>query len=154
MGRQEKPRSVFAPPRFFRFHSEQAPMASGESRTETASIDIKLDEYEALRLSDKLGLDHTEASSIMGISRPTFTKLLNRSRHKMASFLTDGGNLEITGGKVLFAANVFCCRSCHRPFKWEKERSPECPRCGGTAVLKAQPSCDHDCRCCETAASL
>lgn len=146
MGRKEKPRSVHAPPRFFRFQSEESP--TGASKT----IDLNLDEYEAIRLADNLGCDHTEASAIMGISRPTFTRLLNRARQKMASFLTNGGSLDIIGGSVLFSGNVYCCKDCHRPFKWEEKEAPRCTRCGGTNILKAQPSCDHDCRCCEAAA--
>ncbi|MDC7241203.1 MAG: DUF134 domain-containing protein [Spirochaetales bacterium] len=143
MGRNEKTRSVHSPPRFFRFSAEDSPTEKG------SPIDLNLDEYEALRLSDKLGMNHEEASGIMNISRPTFTRLLNRARKKIADFLTDGGSLEIMGGHVLFASNVYCCKNCHRPFKWENKDQALCPRCGGGDVIKAQPSCAHDCRCCE-----
>ncbi len=143
MGRKEKIRSVDSPPRFFRFRAEDSPINAGEP------IILRLDEYEALRLSDKLNYDHSEAARIMNISRPTFTRLLARARNKTADFLIDGGPLEIVGGSILFAANVYCCRNCHRPFRWEGEGTPVCSRCGGSQVLKAQPSCQHDCRCCE-----
>ncbi len=148
MGRRKKARSVQAPPRFFRFGSEESP--TGVKNT----IDLNLDEYEAIRLADNLGYDHKEASTIMGISRPTFTRLLNRARQKIAAFLTNGGTLEITGGQVLFTANVFCCRNCHRPFLWEKDSDPVCIICGDMDVLPAQPSCNHDCRCCEAKADI
>jgi predicted DNA-binding protein (UPF0251 family)/DNA-directed RNA polymerase subunit RPC12/RpoP len=143
MGRNEKIRSVDSPPRFFRFLAEDSP--TGVRKT----IKLHLDEYEALRLADNQNYDHTEASRIMNISRPTFTRLLNRARKKTADFLTDGGSLEIAGGKILFATNVYCCKSCHRPFQVESDRIIFCPRCKGKHVIKAQPSCKHDCRCCE-----
>ncbi len=146
MGRNQKTRSVDAPPRFFRFFAEESPT------TQKEAIELQLDEYEALRLADKLNYDHTEASRIMNISRPTFTRLLNRARSKTASFLTEGGSLVIAGGSVLFASNVYCCRVCHRPFQVEEGRQVACPRCSGTDVIKARPSCRHDCRCCEESA--
>lgn len=147
MGRQIKTRSVESPPRFFRFTAEDAPTDKPQQQ-----VQLHLDEYEALRLSDNLGYDHGEASRIMDISRPTFTRLLNRARAKMARFLTDGGELEITGGEVLFAADVYCCRICFRPFRWTGSGAPVCPRCRSDEVLKARASCHHDCRCCEEAA--
>jgi len=145
MGRNEKVRSVDSPPRFFRFLAEDSPTNM------STPIKLNLDEYEALRLADKLNYDHREASRIMNISRPTFTRLLNRARKKSADFLTDGGPLEIAGGRILFASNVYCCKNCHRPFQVEPEEPIACPRCKGTQVIKAQPSCEHDCRCCEEA---
>lgn len=148
MGRREKSRILDRPPRYFRFNSEESP-------TDLLSpVTLQLDEYEALRLSDRLGYDHMEAASIMGISRPTFTRLLKKARGKLAEFLTDGGSLEIRGGEVMFSGDVYCCRSCHRPFKWTGGGTPECPRCGGDKVLQARASCRHDCRCCEEADEL
>jgi predicted DNA-binding protein (UPF0251 family) len=146
MGRQAKLRSVDSPPRFFRFVSEDSPTAGNRPVT------LHLDEYEALRLADGLGYDHAEAGEIMDVSRPTFTRLLKRARKKMALFLTDGGSLEITGGQVLFAADVYCCTECHRPFPNKGGGPPRCSRCGGDRVIRAQPSCHHDCRCCEAMA--
>jgi len=145
MGRIEKIRSIDSPPRCFQFRASDTPVGTGEN------IQLKLDEYEALRLSDKLGYSHGEASIIMNVSRPTFTRLLNRARKKMADFLTEGGSLEVRGGKVLFASDVYCCKNCHRPFLKEKDKELICPRCQGNNVIKAQPDCEHDCRCCEEA---
>ncbi|QEN09486.1 DUF134 domain-containing protein [Oceanispirochaeta crateris] len=143
MGRNEIVRSVNSPPRFFRFNAEDSPTSQKKP------IELHLDEYEALRLADKLNYDHKDASRIMNISRPTFTRLLNRARKKAADFLTDGGPLEIAGGRILFASNVYCCKTCHRPFQVEPGEAISCPRCNGNQVIKAQPSCQHDCRCCE-----
>jgi predicted DNA-binding protein (UPF0251 family) len=155
MGRQERTRSVQYPPRFFSFSADDAPAKRpGGTLADTApeAIEMRLDEYEAVRLSDHLGYDHIQASRIMGVSRPTFTRLIKRARAKLADFLTSGSRLEIRGGQVLFASNVYCCSRCHRPFPWDGEGAPRCGRCGGEEVIKAQASCHHDCRCCEQAA--
>jgi len=148
MGRQSKTRSVDSPPRYFRFLSEDSPTDNQRS------IALQLDEYEALRLADSLGYDHSEASRVMDVSRPTFTRLLKKARQKMALFLTDGGILDIRGGQVLFGKDVYCCSHCHRPFQWTEKTPPRCSRCGGEKVIRAQPSCHHDCRCCEAVAEM
>jgi predicted DNA-binding protein (UPF0251 family) len=146
MARPEKSRSIDGPPRYFRFSADEAPSDTSDH------IKLRLDEFEALRLSDGLGYGHAAAATIMDISRPTFTRLLNRARVKLAEFLINGRSLEISGGSVLFSSDVFCCRSCRRPFKWEKTTVPVCTRCGCKDVLAAQASCSHDCRCCEQTA--
>ncbi|WP_144083010.1 DUF134 domain-containing protein [Salinispira pacifica] len=143
MGRQEKIRSMPAPPRSFRFTAEESPGA------EKHAVILRLDEYEAIRLADQNGYNHNEAAEVMGISRPTFNRLLNKARGKMAEFLTSGSSLEISGGKVLFGPNVYCCKSCHRPFVVPENGEYCCPRCLGDNIIAARPECHHDCRCCE-----
>jgi len=142
MGRQEKCRTVQAPPRHFSFNAVREIVSAEEP------VNIRFDEFEAIRLSDKLGYDHIKAAKIMGISRPTFTRLLNRARQKMAIFLTEGLGLEISGGSILFAKNVFCCKNCQRPFNWEQDDDPVCPTCLGQDVIKADAACRGVCRCC------
>jgi len=44
---------------------------------------LSLDEYEALRLAYYMNLEHLQASKEMGISRPTFTRLIEKARQKM-----------------------------------------------------------------------
>ncbi len=110
---------------------------------------MPLDEFEAIRLTDKLGYDHGAAAAIMGVSRPTFTRLIRRARKKMAVFLVEGVVLEISGGSILFSDHVYCCRRCHRPFKWEDPEPPICPTCRQSSVIPASASCNGDCRCCE-----
>jgi len=61
---------------------------------------LTLDEYEALRLADFLGLDQQQAAERMGVSRPTVGRLLERARHKTAQALSEGCALLIEGGPV------------------------------------------------------
>jgi predicted DNA-binding protein (UPF0251 family) len=65
-------------------------------------INLQLDEFEAIRLADHLGLDHLSAASAMEISRPTFSRLIERARSKVAAFLLQGARLDIHGGPVRY----------------------------------------------------
>ncbi len=53
---------------------------------------------EALRLADVEGLDHREAAARMGVSRPTFSRVLAAARRVTAQALTRGLALRVEGG--------------------------------------------------------
>jgi predicted DNA-binding protein (UPF0251 family) len=62
-----------------------------------------LDELEALRLCDLLGLSQEEAGARMGISRGTVQRLLASARAKVADALVHGKALVLEGGAhILF----------------------------------------------------
>ncbi len=60
-----------------------------------------MDEFEAIRLSDYLGLYQEKAAEMMQISRQSFALILKSARKKIARTLVDGRGLEIrkTGDK-------------------------------------------------------
>jgi predicted DNA-binding protein (UPF0251 family) len=60
---------------------------------ETPSVTLGLDGLEALRLADLEGLYQEAAAEQMGVSRPTFARILTRARAVVADALV--------GGKVL-----------------------------------------------------
>ncbi len=68
----------------------------------TECINLTLDEFEAIRLSDYEGLYHDEASRMMNISRPTFTRLIEQARRKVATAIVEGKGIQIKGGPVDF----------------------------------------------------
>ena len=53
------------------------------------------DEIEAIRLSDFEGLYQEEAAREMEVSRPTFSRILNSARKKLANALILGKAIEI-----------------------------------------------------------
>jgi predicted DNA-binding protein (UPF0251 family) len=61
---------------------------------------LTLDELEALRLADLEGLHQEVAAARMGISRPTFGRIVDSARRKVAEALTVGKALRIEGGPV------------------------------------------------------
>lgn len=58
-------------------------------------IDLALDELEALRLSDSMGLSQLDAAKRMNISQPTFNRILNSARNKTSRSVTEGLALRI-----------------------------------------------------------
>lgn len=59
---------------------------------------ITVDEFEAVRLKDLLGLDQEEAAKKMNISQPTFHRLVLSARKKIAQALVEGKAIKIEGG--------------------------------------------------------
>ena len=62
---------------------------------------MTLDELEALRLADFEGLYQEEAAARMKISRPTFSRVVEQARRKVATALIQGKALRFDGGAVV-----------------------------------------------------
>jgi predicted DNA-binding protein (UPF0251 family) len=62
---------------------------------------ITRDEFEAIRLRDYEGLTQTEAAKKMGISQPTFQRLYESARKKIADALINGKAIRIEGGPYI-----------------------------------------------------
>ncbi|HNV03799.1 MAG TPA: DUF134 domain-containing protein [Vicinamibacterales bacterium] len=72
---------------------------------------MTLDEFEALRLADLERLYHKRAAEQMGVSRPTFSRIVDSARVKIADAIVHGKALRIEGGPVrLLAGPRRCCR--------------------------------------------
>lgn len=109
---------------------------------------LSLDEYEALRLADYLHMEQEEAATEMEISRPTFTRLLERARSRIAAFIVEGKALSIEGGAVHFRFNIVKCLDCERMFHTNIASTAErCPNCGSTNLLDMAGGFGHG-RCC------
>ena len=67
-------------------------------------ISLGLDEFETIRLLDHQGLDQLEVAELMGISRPTVTRIYASARKKIAEALTEGKAICIEGGPVQSAS--------------------------------------------------
>ena len=59
---------------------------------------LTMDELEAIRLNDYEEMDQSEAAKKMGISQPTFHRLLLAARRKIADALVNGKAIKIEGG--------------------------------------------------------
>jgi predicted DNA-binding protein (UPF0251 family) len=62
---------------------------------------LALDELEALRLADLDGLYQEQAAERMKISRPTFARIVEQARRKVAEALVHGKALRLEGGAVI-----------------------------------------------------
>ena len=79
-------------------------------------INLLLEEFESLRLSDYEGMSHFEAAELMHISRPTYTRIYNSARKKMAKALVENKLIYIRGGQVDFAEDWYRCHDCDDVF--------------------------------------
>jgi predicted DNA-binding protein (UPF0251 family) len=78
-------------------------------------VTLSLDGLEALRLADADGLEQEQAAELMGISRPTFSRLLAEARGIVARGLVNGWAIRIEGGNYEFAdESLFCARGRRR----------------------------------------
>jgi len=73
---------------------------------------MTLDEFEAVRLADREGMYHEQAAEHMGVSRPTFSRILESARQRIAEALVLGKVLRIEGGAVYDVppCHERCCR--------------------------------------------
>jgi len=62
--------------------------------------ELRLDELEALRLADLEGLYQEAAAERMGVSRPTFARILARARSVVARALVEERVLVVSEGPV------------------------------------------------------
>ncbi|NOX17424.1 MAG: DUF134 domain-containing protein [Chlorobi bacterium] len=142
MPRPEKDRIVHTPPFFTVFKP-----AGIESKL-LAQTHLTLDEYEAFRLADYIGLSHNEAAEEMEISRSTFTRLIEKARKKIAGFFVKGSLLTIEGGNIHFRNNLIKCISCGYMFKIEMDALlTECPQCKSKDLLNLAGGFGHG-ECC------
>lgn len=63
--------------------------------------ELQLDELEALRLADLEGLYQEVAAARMGVSRPTFSRILSRARTAVARALVEERVLVVGEGPVV-----------------------------------------------------
>ena len=86
---------------------------AGVPVTRLEEVALSVDELEALRLADLEGLYQDAAAARMGVSRPTFARIVEASRRKVAEALVHGRALRIGGGPVAFAGERrFRCEAC------------------------------------------
>lgn len=63
---------------------------------------MRVEEYEAIRLSDFEHLDQETAAALMGVSRHTYGRLLSKGRSHVAEALVTAKVLRIEGGEYEF----------------------------------------------------
>jgi predicted DNA-binding protein (UPF0251 family) len=106
-----------------------------------SEVVLTLDEFEAVRLVDLLGLYQEEAAARMNVSRPTTGRVLERARRKIADALVHGRILRIEGGCVERSAEgVAECPRCRCPLTPGVEPGAACPRCHrrGTGRMQSE----------------
>ena len=99
-------------------------------------VTLLYEEYESLRLCDYDMYIHHQASKIMNVSRPTYTRIYASARQKVAKAFVEGRQIVIEGGKVYFDSDWYHCGTCRCNFNNpEKEIAVvSCPLCNSRVV--------------------
>jgi len=102
---------------------------------------ITVDELEALRLADFLGMSHEEAAKQLKVSRPTVTRMLARAHRTVADALVHGKAIRIEGGEYILEGYEFLCPKCGTrwPSSAEGEAGHICQNCDDTEEKDSTP---------------
>lgn len=112
------------------------PYGENPDRLGQETVQLLYEEYESLRLCDYERLNHHQASVMMGVSRPTFTRIYASALQKIATAFVEGRQISIEGGKVYFDSDWYHCTQCGCYFNNpEKDQKVEnCPLCGSLRI--------------------
>jgi uncharacterized protein len=127
MVRPQKDRMVAFNPEISYFKPRGIPMIDLEE------VCLTVDQREAIRLSDLLGMSHEDAGRRMGVSRATFGRIIQKARNAVADALINGKAINVEGGsyRIVNKARLFRCVNCD--CEWEEPfgsgRPDCCPSC-------------------------
>ncbi|MDX1709383.1 MAG: DUF134 domain-containing protein [Desulfobacterales bacterium] len=127
MVRPQKNRMVGYKPEISYFKPRGTPMMQLEE------VRLTVDEREAIRLSDLLGMSHEAAGRRMGVSRATFGRIIQHARQVVADALINGKAINVGGGnyQIVDQNRMFRCKSCQHVWDEPKGtgRPHYCPTC-------------------------
>ncbi len=134
MVRPRKDRIVAYKPEVSYFKPRGIPMV------ELEEVKLTVDEREAIRLADLLGLSHEEAGREMGVSRATFGRIIQRARRILADALINGKAINVGGGnyRLVHQERKFQCYHCDHSWKVPSGicRPKSCPKCGSNSLYR------------------
>ncbi len=124
MPRRKTLRKIVAPPKF------QGYKPFGINGDSNGVVELLYEEYEAIKLADYDLLNHDEAAKLMGVSRPTFARIYETARRKVAKALTEAKEIVTVYGNVELDGIWFLCTKCHAKFtKPSSVENTNCPVC-------------------------
>lgn len=129
MARIKKDRFIQMAPHFSGFNPQGV-----QKRNET-EVFINFEEYEALNLCDYELMTQAEAAKMMNVSRPTFTRIYESVRRKIAKAFIEGSFIRFEGGNVAFAS-WYKCGNCKITFTVNEDSSKVCPLCKNILVTE------------------
>ena len=129
MSRPKRIRKMNNPPHFKGYRPIGLP-------EENNPVVINFEEYESIRLSDFELNGQVEAARIMGISRPTYARIYESARRKVAQAFVEGKAIVFEGGKVYFDSEWYACKSCGCWFNHTEkgEEIKSCTLCGSSKI--------------------
>jgi predicted DNA-binding protein (UPF0251 family)/DNA-directed RNA polymerase subunit RPC12/RpoP len=133
MGRRTRMRFVKNPPSNFYF------IRRIEDPLYEASVVLTVAEFEAMRLKHYISLTQKDSADKMGVSQPTFSRILESAHQKVTQAFVEGKNINIFGGNVNLKKPFlgYGCLKCEH--EWEDPQASQdskttCPECGSNDV--------------------
>ena len=124
MPRRKRLRKVVAPPGFKGYKPY------GSSARKKQHVELLYEEYEAIKLADYDLLNHLEASKLMGVSRPTFARIYESARRKLANALVETREIRSVFGNARLDGEWYLCDDCQARFTIPIHMSNRgCPIC-------------------------
>jgi len=124
MPRRKRRRRIVAPPGFKGYR----PYGHMQGRMD--HVELLFEEYEAIKLADYDGMNHQEASALMGVSRPTFARIYESARRKIARALVETREIRSASGNAWMDSSWFLCQDCHSRFTMPSTLLDKyCPLC-------------------------
>ena len=108
MSRPQKSRKIGNPPKMQGFKPFGIPLFKA------ASVCLKFEEFESIRLVNYEMLPQDKAAAKMNVSRPTLTRIYNKALKIIAQAFVEGMVIEIEGGNYQFEQDWFKCKKCHK----------------------------------------
>lgn len=93
------------------------------NNAEQEPIVLTVDEYEAIRLIDRRGMNQEQCAAFMQIARTTVQRIYETARKKLADFVVEGRPLRIEGGdfRLCNGSSTGCgCVDCFKQKLYEK----------------------------------
>jgi len=100
-------RRITMPPPMEGFKPFSIPMRNLET------VVLHFEEFESISLTDYENLTQEEAAERMNISRPTFTRLYDKARKKIAKAFVEGKAITISGGDYITDDYWYKCSDCN-----------------------------------------
>lgn len=115
------------------------PFGAESGKGNAEPVVLLFEEYEALRLCDYDACNQLQASVMMGVSRPTFTRIYASALQKIAIAFVEGRMITIKGGRVYFDSDWYHCKicDCHFNNPDKDQKINNCPLCGSIEILEA-----------------
>ncbi|MGB5913057.1 MAG: DUF134 domain-containing protein [Promethearchaeia archaeon] len=133
MGRRTRMRMVKSPPDnlYFRIAID-GPLAEDQ-------IILTVAEFEALRLKHYIDLNQKDSADKMGVSQPTFSRILESAHQKVTQAIMEGKAIKVYGGNVDVKKGFigYGCLNCNEEWEDEsasKDEKVNCPKCNSEKI--------------------
>lgn len=102
-------------------------------------VRLSIAEFEAMRLKHYADLNQKDSAEKMGVSQPTFSRILDNAHKKVTTALLEGKRILISGGNVKVKKGFigYGCLKCDNEWEDEsasKDKKVECPECDSKEV--------------------